>query len=131
MAKTITQKIIFKNTAAAVLYGIYMDPRKHSAVIGGAVNISPKEDTPFSAHGRYITGRNLQLVKNRLIVQSWRTSDWAKTELDSTFILRFEQVGKDGVINMVHANIPDKHVKEIKNNWNKFYWQPWKEYLDR
>lgn len=129
MAKTITQKVIFKNTPAAVLYDIYMDPRKHSAVIGGAVTIAPKEGTAFAAHGKYITGKTLQLIKNKLIVQSWRASDWGKAELDSTFILRFEQVGKDGVITMVHANIPDKHVKSIKDGWNKFYWHPWKEYL--
>lgn len=131
MAKTITQKIVFKNVPAATLYGIYMDTRKHSAAIDAAVNITAKEGTPFMSGDKYVFGKTLQLVKNRLIVQSWRATDWNKTDIDSTLILHFEQEGKDGVIYMVHANIPDKHVKSTKNSWNRFYWQPWKEYLSR
>jgi activator of HSP90 ATPase len=131
MAKTITQRVTFKNVSVATLYGIYLDSKKHTAAIGASASITPKEGALFSSFDKYTTGRNLQLVKNRLIVQSWRAIDWNKTDIDSTFILRFEQDGKDAVVHMVHANIPDKYVKSIKDGWNKFYWQPWKEYLSK
>jgi activator of HSP90 ATPase len=130
MAKTITQKVVFKNTDADVLYSMFLDSKHHTAITGGVpAKISAKEGAKFSVHEGYITGKNLQLVKNKLIVQSWYGSDWTKDDVDSTFILLFEQKGKDAVINMVHANIPDEHADSIKQGWNDYYWKPWKNYL--
>jgi activator of HSP90 ATPase len=130
MPKTITQKVVFKNTSPAKLYSMYLDSKQHAAITGGvAAKISAKEGAKFSAHDEYITGKNLQLVKDKLIVQSWRGSDWNKGDADSTFILQFEPKGKDTVMYMTHANIPDKHADGIKQGWVDHYWNPWKEVL--
>jgi len=130
MAKTLTQKVVFKNQKAAALYAMYLDSREHAKITGGnAAKITAKEGARYSAHDGYINGKNLQLVKDKLIVQSWRGSDWNKGDMDSTFILQFEQKGNDAVINMVHANVPDRHAAGIKTGWTDFYWKPWKEYL--
>src|SRR6266404_6842255 len=129
MAKTITQKIVFRNIPVSTLYNTYIDAKEHSASIGAPINMQKKEGIKFSADGDYITGKNLQLVKNKLIVQSWRASDWKKSDIDSTFILLFEQQGNDGIINMVHANVPDKDFEGIKKGWDDFYWRPWKKYF--
>jgi len=130
MARTITQKIVFKNTPVATLYDTYMNAKEHSASVGVAAKIQNKEGTDFSAHDNYVTGKNLQLIKNKLIVQSWRASDWSKSDIDSTFILFFEQKGNDGVMHMAHANVPDKHLAGIKKGWNDYYWKPWKKYFE-
>ncbi|MCY7409480.1 MAG: hypothetical protein LH473_04350, partial [Chitinophagales bacterium] len=68
MAKTISQKIIFKNTTAAVLYDLYMNAKKHSELTGGEAKITDKEGAKFSAYSSYCWGKNLQLIKNKLIV---------------------------------------------------------------
>ncbi|HTA82967.1 MAG TPA: SRPBCC domain-containing protein [Bacteroidia bacterium] len=128
--KTITQNVVFKNTKTATLYSMYLDSKHHTAITGGVpAKISAKEGAKFSAHDGYIIGKNLQLVKNKLIVQSWYGTDWEKGSDESTFIMLFEQKGKDAVIHMTHANIPDKHVAGIKSGWNDYYWTPWKKYL--
>jgi len=129
MAKTITQKVVFKNTTPKQLYDLYMDAKKHSKVTGGPAKITNKEGAKYSVHGGYIQGKNLQLVKDKMIVQSWRASEWSKDDLDSTFVLKFESKGKDAEVHMVHANIPDKHVAGIKKGWGQHYWKPWKNYL--
>jgi len=129
MPKTITQKVAFKNISAEILYNTYLDAKEHSASIGASVKIQKKEGTKFSAHDNYTTGKNFQLIKDKLIVQSWRASDWNKSDPDSTFILLFEQKGSDGIINMVHANVPDKEFEGIKKGWNDYYWKPWKKYF--
>jgi activator of HSP90 ATPase len=132
MAKTITQKVVFKNTPVSKLYSMYLDSKHHTAITGGEpANISAKEGAKYTAHGGWIVGKNLQLGKNNLIVQSWRGKDWEKGLPDSTFIMLFEQNGKDAVINMTHANIPDKHVAGIKSGWNDYYWKPWKKLLSK
>jgi activator of HSP90 ATPase len=130
MAKTVIQKVVFKNIGAATLYSMYLDSKHHTALTGGnPAKITPKEGAKFSAYDGYHGGKNLQLVKNRLIVQSWSGSDWAKTDNDSTLILTFEQKGKDAILNMVHANVPDNQYKGIKQGWIDYYWTPWKAYL--
>ncbi len=130
MTKTIIQKIIFKNQKASVLYSMFLDSKHHKQLTGGNdAKMSLKEGAKFSAHGGYCFGKNLQLLKNKLIVQSWRGSDWGKDELDSTFILSFDQIKNDALLTMVHANVPDAESKSIADGWKEFYWKPWKEYL--
>lgn len=130
MPKTITQKIIFKNAKASQLYSMYLDSREHTKMTGNNLaKISAKEGVAFSAHGGYCRGNNLQLVKNKLIVQSWRAADWKKSDLDSTFILSFEQKKNDTVLTMIHANVPDIKAFNLKSGWQDFYWKPWKKYL--
>src|SRR5579862_9632790 len=127
--KTLTQKVVFKNTTPEQLYELYMDSKLHSLTTGAPAKISKKEGASYTAHDNYIKGNNLALVPNKLIVQSWRASDWKKSDLDSIFMLQFEKSGKDSVLNMVHANIPDDQAEGIKSGWTDYYWKPWKAYL--
>jgi activator of HSP90 ATPase len=129
MSKTIVQKIVFKNTTAHVLYDLYMNAKKHSMVSGAPAKITTKEGSKYAVHGGYITGKNLRLVKDRLIVQTWRALGWEKNDLDSTFIIELEPKGKDVVLHAIHANLPDKHVASIDKGWHDHYWSPWKMYL--
>jgi activator of HSP90 ATPase len=71
----------------------------------------------------------LQLIPNRLVVQSWRAAEWPDTEPESTFILLFEQSGTDVIVTMTHANVPGNQYKALKAGWNDFYWKPWKAFL--
>ncbi len=129
MSKTIVQKVVFKNTNAKALYDLYMDAKKHSIATGSPAKISAKEGTKYSVHGGYITGKNLQLVKDKLIVQTWRATGWDKADVDSTFMINLEQKGKDVVLHAVHANLPEKHAGHIGKGWHDHYWKPWKKYL--
>ena len=128
MAKTITQKIVFKNAKAGSLYDMFLNAKQHRAITGGnPAKISSKEGSSFSVHGGYVVGKNLRLIKGKLIVQSWFGSDWDKNELDSILILRFDQQGKDAILHMTHANVPDKNADGIRKGWTEYYWKPWKE----
>jgi activator of HSP90 ATPase len=130
MAKTITQRISFNNAKCKALYDMFLNSKDHTAITGGnPAKITPKEGTPFSVHNGYVTGRNLQLIDGKLIIQSWIGSDWSKGETPSTFILFFEQLGNDAIIHMTHANIPDGHVAGISKGWADYYWKPWKKHL--
>ena len=129
MPKTIVQKVVFENTTPKALYDLYMNAEKHSKATGAPAEISDKEGTSYSVHSGYITGRNLQLVKDQMIVQSWRASEWDPKDLDSTFIIQLEAKGKDVVLYAVHANVPDKHADSVDQGWHKHYWEPWKAYI--
>jgi activator of HSP90 ATPase len=126
---TIIQKVLFKNTTRETLYELYMNAKMHSLITDGPVEISEKVGSSFNAFGGYITGKILQLVKNQLIVQSWRGSDWDTEESDSAFLLSLEQKGDDVMLFMVHANVPDAQDKDLDKGWHDFYWNPWKQHL--
>ena len=129
MPKTIVHRVVFKRTAARDLYNLYMNPKKHAYISGEPAKIVAKEGTKFSVFGGYITGKNLHLVKDKLIVQSWRGSDWKKSDLDSTFIIRLEQKGKDAILLATHANVPDNHFVGTNKGWYTHYWNAWKRHL--
>lgn len=126
---TISQKVVFKETKKESLYDLYMNAKKHSEATGSPAKITEKEGSSFSAFDGYIVGKNLMIVKDQLIVQLWRGSDWAKKDPDSVFMLSLEQKGKDALLNMVHANVPEKQVDDLAKGWRDFYWKPWKKFL--
>src|SRR3972149_12205989 len=73
--KTIKQKVAFKVKSREV-YEALMNSKKHSAFTGGKAKISGRVGGSFSVYDGYATGKNLKLVKDKTIVQTWRASDW-------------------------------------------------------
>ena|SRR5215469_1438010 len=129
MPKTISHKVVYKKTTPKILYDLYTNAKKHSMIAGSPVKISAKEGSDFSAHGDYITGTNLKLIKDKLIVQSWRSKSWDSSDTDSIFMILLEPKGKDVIVHAVHANVPDAHVESIDKGWYGHYWNPWKQFL--
>lgn len=129
MAKTINQKVVFKNATTKDLYEMYMNAKKHSHVTGAPAKITAKEGTEYSVHNNYICGKNLRLIKNKLIVQSWRAQGWKDSDPDSIFILMLEQNGKNATLEMIHASVPDSAEASIAKGWFDHYWNPWKDVL--
>jgi activator of HSP90 ATPase len=129
MPTTLIQKVIFKNVSPSVLYNFYMNSKMHSRLTGAPANISAKVGSAYTAHGDYITGKNLQLVKDKLIVQSWRASDWDAQDADSTFAIFLEQKGKDTILHAIHVNVPDRQADSLGKGWHDYYWNNWKQFL--
>ena len=129
MSKTITQKVVFKNTTTKTLYDLYINGKLHSMIAGGPVQIAGKAGAKFSAFGNSVRGKILHLVKNKQIVQTWRGDDWSKDDLDSIFMISLEQKEKDVVLNMVHGFLPDIVWAGIKRGWFDYYWNPWKQHI--
>ncbi len=129
MTKPIVQEVAFKNCTPKQVYDLYMDPKKHSAITGTKVTIEPKPGGKFSAWGGGLSGKFLQLVKDKMIVQSWRSDAFKKTDLDSTLVLQFHAQGNDTILHMVHANVPEQDHKGVTEGWKTYYWLPMKDYL--
>jgi uncharacterized protein YndB with AHSA1/START domain len=111
------------------LYDMYLDAREHAKIIDARARIVPRAGGAFSVWGGDIHGRILQLVPKRLIVQSWRASDWKKSDPDSTLILSFHRDRRGGRIELVHVNVPPRHAAGVRRGWTGFYWRPWRALL--
>src|ERR1039457_924930 len=103
------------------VYGIY-------AVIRGGLARSETR-APFLAFDGQISGTMLSVVAPRLIVQSWRSTNFRDGDPDSTLILAFAPEGKDGRIDLIHIDVPEQDYQGVGEGWEKYYWAPWKRYL--
>lgn len=130
MRSVIRQSVVLA-AKAEDLYDTYLDPKRHAAVTGSAVTVSDKPGTKFSAFFGSITGRTLAVIPPRLIVQSWRSTNFGSGDPDSTLILEFVPQGKKGRINLIQLDVPAVDFRGVSDGWELYYWTPWRRYLKK
>lgn len=130
MTKTIEQSVEFP-VPPERLFDIYTDSKKHSAATGGKATVSRKVGAKFTAFDGMLSGRNLIVIPNRMIVQAWRAYHWKKTDPDSILVLRFSKTRRGGRIDLAHVNVPEHDHAGVTNGWPKYYWEPWRAYLKK
>lgn len=130
MAKTIRQTVILDASPHAVFEAL-LDSKKHSAFTGDEATISRKVGGNISAFGGYATGKNLRIEKDKVIVQSWRTTDFKEKEPDSKVMFHFSARGKGTRLMFVHSDVPNRLAEDLAQGWKDFYWEPLKAYLKR
>jgi activator of HSP90 ATPase len=128
MTKTIQQSVRFK-ASPATLFEMYLDSKKRSAATGGKATLSRKVGRAFTAWNKMLRGRNLAIVRDRMIVQTWRSVNFKPGDADSILILEFSKAPGGGRIDLVHVNVPLQDHKGVTNGWPKYYWKPWKKYI--
>jgi activator of HSP90 ATPase len=121
---------VFQNATPAKLYALFTDSAKHTAATGMPAKISRRVGGKWSAFGGMILGKNLVLIPNRMIVQTWRSSEWKKADPDSILVVTFEKSASGGAqVDLAHVGVPEYDLDGVTKGWVKFYWEPWKEYL--
>jgi activator of HSP90 ATPase len=129
MRSTIVKTVVLP-APAAELYSMYMDPAIHAAFTGAPARISDEAGSVFEAFGGLLKGRTLQVVRSRLVVQSWRSVNFADEDGDSTLIIMFtEEDDNAGRIDLVHLDVPENDFQGVSGGWESRYFAPWLEYL--
>jgi activator of HSP90 ATPase len=92
------------------------------------VEISPDEGGPFKLFGGYITGRNVELIPAKRIVQAWRAGSW---DVGIYSIARFDFVenGSGTRIAFDHTGFPNDAAESLASGWKKHYWEPLQKLL--
>jgi uncharacterized protein YndB with AHSA1/START domain len=126
---TIKQKVVIAATPDEV-YNAYMDAKIHSKFTGGKATIVPKVGGRITAWDNYITGKNLELVKGKRIVQEWRTTEWPDGYPPSILTITLKKVGNKTELTMVHSKVPKVGMKSYADGWKEYYWNPLKEYFE-
>ena len=127
--RSIIYQTVTLPACAEALFDMYMDPARHAAITGQPVVIGEDRGAEFRAFGDMLSGTMLQVVRPRLIVQSWRSPHWGLDDPDSTLILSFVPQPEGGRIELVHVNVVDADFAGVSQGWEKFYWTPWRAYL--
>lgn len=114
----------------AEIYAMYLDPRSHAAITGSPVTILAHPGAKFSAFGGALGGTILHLVPDRLIVQTWRSDMFKRSDLDSILILTLTPRGRNTtVIDLQQLNVPPQDFAGVTHGWELYYFAPWREYL--
>jgi activator of HSP90 ATPase len=138
-ADAIHQEPEFAASAARV-YAALLDPRQFDRIVEfsgvmqamhlqkAASRIEPHAGGSFALFGGYITGRQLELVRNKRIVQAWRAASWDE---GIHSIARFELQTRDAVCRIVfdHTGIPSDDAKSLAEGWQSHYWEPLRKVL--
>jgi activator of HSP90 ATPase len=90
--------------------------------------ISPHRGGPFALFGGYITGRQIELLPDELIVQAWRAGSWGPGVYS---IARFELVAEHASTKIIfdHAGFPQGEAEHLASGWQEHYWDPLAKYL--
>ena len=128
--RNIIHQTIILPASAETLFGMYMDPSQHNAIIGAVVEIGEERGSNFQAFDGELTGTILEVIKPRLIIKSWRSSAFKTGDPDSTLILSFTPKGDEGQIDLIHLDVPDHDYDGVAQGWEKYYWEPWRAYLE-
>jgi activator of HSP90 ATPase len=115
--------------SAEVLYKAWLSTKEHTAFTGSPAKASSRAGGSFSAWEEYITGRNLELKPFKKIVQSWRSTDFADSDPDSTLTVVFEKAAKGTRLTIAHANLPKGQSAGCKQGWKDYYFKPMKTYF--
>jgi activator of HSP90 ATPase len=93
-------------------------------------SLSVVEGSAFALFGGYITGRQILLQSNELIVQAWRSASWGPGLYS---IARFQIVDlADGSkILFDHGGFPDGEALSLSAGWQANYWTPLRKLLAR
>ncbi|MBI4426822.1 MAG: SRPBCC domain-containing protein [Candidatus Kerfeldbacteria bacterium] len=58
------------------VYELLMDEKQHASFSGGEASISQKVGGAFSTFDGWASGKNVELIPDKKIVQTWRADDW-------------------------------------------------------
>ena len=130
MRSVIRQSVVLPSSAES-LFDMYLDPAAHAAITGRPVAIRAAVGAEFRAFDSQLSGTILAVLRPRLVVQSWRSTKFEDDDRDSTLILMFTQEGAGNCrIDLVHVDVPDHDFVDVSEGWHKYYWTPWRAYLD-
>ena len=106
-----------------------MSSRQHAKFTGAPASISNKEGGRFSVFGDYATGKNLELVPGKKIVQTWRADNWPE-DAESIVTFEMEEMKVGTKLTFTQTGVPASDHESIKQGWIDYYWNPMKKFLE-
>jgi uncharacterized protein YndB with AHSA1/START domain len=130
MTAHIHQEVVF-DAAPHQVFEAYMDSAQHAAFTGRPATMGRGAGEAFSCHAGQISGRNIEIDEDALIVQAWRVAAWDPGQYS---LVRMElkpegPAGERTRIVLDHAGVPAEAKEHIESGWGMMYWEPLEKHL--
>lgn len=89
--------------------------------------MSTEPGSEFSIMGDSITGKNIEFIENKKIVQQWYFGDDEETPSIVTLKLHNHKEGTS--VELLHTNIPDEAYEDIVDGWNTIYFKGLRDFF--
>jgi activator of HSP90 ATPase len=113
------------------VYAAWLDGATHSAMTDAGAKIAKRVGGDFSAWNGYITGKTVELIPGRRIVQSWRTTEFAGDDPDSMITVELKPAKTGTRLTLIHIGVPDGQTSFENGGWEDNYFAPMKAYFAR
>lgn len=129
MSKESISLEIILNTSADQFYKDWLTSETHADFTGGEAIASDKIGAAYSAWDGYISGKNIELIPGKKIVQSWRSTEFTDSDEDSIIELKLDAIGSNELkLTLHHKNIPAGAGEKYKAGWEEHYFEPMSDY---
>ena len=125
--KNLKQVVTFK-ARPHDLYEMIIDSKKHAQFSGAKAKMTKKIGGRFNAYGGWISGTNLKLIPDKLIVQEWRGKNWPQDHFSNVMFL-FTKTATGTTLTFSQTSIPADTYVHISKGWKEQYWDKMKVQL--
>ena len=118
---SIHQEVTFPAPPSRV-YRALVDSKEFAQLTGAPASGHGAEGAAFSGFGGHITGRHVELVPDKRVVQAWRAKTWPEGLYS---IVRFELLadGKGTKLVFDHEGFPEDAKEHLAQGWQANYWE--------
>jgi activator of HSP90 ATPase len=114
-----TFKKTFKiNAEPSDIFSALTNPYTIELWSGYHAEMSAEPGSEFSLWEGDITGRNLEFIQDRKVMQEWYFGDQAEKSIVTIIINPY---GENSQVTVEHTNIPDDEFAQISEGWREFY----------
>jgi activator of HSP90 ATPase len=125
---SILHTIRFQAPAAAI-YEVLVRGELFAKMSGAPAQIDAAPQGEISLFGGYISGRNLELIPNKKLVQTWRSKDWPE-EIESTVSFALAEDQGTTTLSFEHKGFPEDMAEHLEKGWHEKYWNPIRKFVE-
>jgi activator of HSP90 ATPase len=114
----VIQKIYEMNASPEEVFEALTNSELIQIWSGDEAKMSSAVGATFSLWGGQMYGVNLEVVKNKKLVQEWSYEQWA---LASKVTFNIKAKGKKTMLELIHEDVPEKSVNSISDGWDEYY----------
>ncbi|MCX6303011.1 MAG: SRPBCC domain-containing protein [Bacteroidia bacterium] len=114
-----TFKKTFKiNAESSDVYSALTNPYTIELWSGYPAVMSEVPGSEFSLWEGDITGKNLEFIRDKKVMQEWYFGE----QTDKSIVtISIQPEGENSQVTVEHTNIPDKDFAEIAEGWREYY----------
>jgi activator of HSP90 ATPase len=114
-----TFKKTFKiNAEPSDVYSALTNPYTIELWSGYPATMSEVPDSEFSLWEGDITGKNLEFIKDKKVVQEWYFGEMSEK---SIVTITIQPDRENSLVTVEHSNIPDDDFADIAEGWREYY----------